>query len=127
MGICFGCSKYRLREHFTETQWQKPRQKDRNVPRSCIECLEKGTVDVGLNWSSIADPNPQDVLEFEKRPPRPEKVRTGRMLDTILDRDPDIDFAETQEKRDAELDYLWTARKSRAETRKRKRIEKGGK
>ena len=63
MGICFGCSKYRLREHFTETQWQKPRQKDRNVPRSCIECLEKGTVDVGLNWSSIADPNPEDVLE----------------------------------------------------------------
>jgi hypothetical protein len=89
--------------------------------------LRKGSVDDGLNWSSIADPNPEDVLDFERRPPRPERVRTGRMLDTIMDRDPDIDFAETQEKRDAELDFLWTARSNRGETRKRKRNDKGGK
>jgi hypothetical protein len=127
MAICYGCSQWRLRQHFTETQWQKPRQKDGNVPRSCIECLEKGNVDDGLNWSSIEVPNPGEALEFVKRPPRPERVRTGRMLDTIMDRDPDIDFAETQEKRDAELDFLWKARRNRGVTRKRKRNDKGGK
>ena len=126
MGICYACSKYRLRQDFTETQWQKPRQRDHNVPRTCIECLRKGQINDVLNWTAIDELNPEDVLDFEQRPPRPEKVKTGRMLDTILDRTPDIDFAETQQKRDLEIDNLWECRGDRARKENKRRLEKGG-
>ena len=113
-----------MRSRFSETQWNRPRQRDGNVPRTCNECLEKGRVDDVLNWTNIGEVDEGEKLDFEKRPPRPEKFRNMRSLDSLLDREPDIDYFESQDKRNSEVDFLWEARNRRREKNKEKRGEK---
>jgi hypothetical protein len=126
MAICYSCSKYRLRSAFSDAQWKKPRQKDGNVPRSCNECLSKGSVDDILNWDMVGQPDAGDTLEFTRRPPRPEHFRTMSSIDSLRDRSPDRDTGESQAKRDQEVDFLLAARNHRRQKQKRKREEFDG-
>jgi len=125
MAICYACSQYRLRTDFSETQWKRPRQRDGNVPRSCNDCLGKGSVDDVLNWDAISTQGPGETYPFERKPPRPEKFRTNRSLDSLMDRSPDRDNRETQSSRNQEVDVMWKAREDRREKKKRKRGEYG--
>ena len=126
MAICYACSQYRLRSAFSDSQWKKPRQKDGNVPRSCNDCLNKGSVDDVLNWDMVGQPDAGDTLEFMRRPPRPEHFRTMSSIDSLRDRSPDRDTGESQAKRDQEVDFLLAARNHRREKQKRKRDEFNG-
>ena len=78
-----------------------------------------------LNWDMVGQPDAGDTLEFERRPPRPERFRSERTLDSLLDRAPDRDSGQSLSARNAELDVMWHARDNRREKRKRKRGEGG--
>jgi len=125
MAICYACSQYQLRSAFSDTQWKRPRQKDGNVPRTCNACLKMGSVDDILNWDMVGERDAGDTLDFERRPPRPEKFRSERNLDSLLDRAPDRDSGQSVSARNAELEVMWQARGNRREKKKRKRGEGG--
>ena len=117
-GICAVCSQYCLRAQFTKTQWDKQKQRDGNVPRTCNDCLAKANVEDLLNVDMIscADDDPE-----LRRQARPSHFRTETSLDALLDPTRDRDSGQTQAARDAERSYWWKARSDRSEKRKRKR------
>ena len=78
-----------------------------------------------LNWDAISTQGPGETYPFERKPPRPEKFRTNRSLDSLMDRSPDRDNRETQSSRNQEVDVMWKAREDRREKKKRKRGEYG--
>ena len=116
--ICAVCNQYCLRQDFTKTQWDKQKQRDGNVPRTCNSCLKKASVDDFLNGDAIsnADGYSADSLS---RPARPSHFRTETSLDGLLDRTRDRDSGQSQAARDQELGFWWNARRNRAEKRKR--------
>ena len=121
-GICAVCNKYCLREQFTKTQWDKQKQRDGNVPRTCNNCLEKAGVEDLLNVDMISNPDGYDP-DALTRTPRPSHFRSETSLDGLRDPTRDEDSGQTQEARDVERQNWLRARENRREKRKRQREE----
>ena len=116
--ICAVCSQYCLRAQFTKTQWDKQKQRDGNVPRTCNNCLAKADVEDLLNLDMIMN---EDGVPNLKRPARPSHYRTETSLDAIMDPTRDRDSGQTQAARNEERSFWWKARCDRNDKRKRKR------
>ena len=117
-GICAVCNQYCWRNDFTKTQWDKQKQRDGNVPRTCNNCLKKASVDDFLNGDVISNADGYSANNLT-RPARPSHFRSETSLDALLDRTPDQDSGQSQGARNQELDVWWVARRNRAEKRKR--------
>ena len=116
--ICAVCNQYCLRAQFTKTQWDKQKQRDGNVPRTCNNCLSNANVEDLLNVDMIsnADGDPE-----VRRTPRPSHFRTETTLDALLDPTRDRDSGQTQAARNQERAYWLKARSNRCEKQNQKR------
>ena len=123
-GICAVCNKYCLRQQFTKTQWDKPKQRDGNVPRTCNDCLEKAGVEDLLTADVIsnADGYNPDALT---RAPRPSHFRTETSSAALRDPTRDEDSGQTQQARDQERQFWQRARDNRKEKNRKRQREEG--
>jgi len=116
--ICAVCNKYCLRQDFTKTQWDKQKQRDGNVPRTCNNCLKLASVDDLLNGDAISNAEGYSANSLT-RPARPSHFRTETSLDALLDCSRDRDSGQSQTARDQEREFWLSARRNRAAKRKR--------